>query len=214
MWDAFVELIRMLIFAVAHACGGNIGGSIAIVSFTVRIALIPLTLRVQKRAREKQRVLEGLKPLIERLQKRYAKDPRRVAQETFLLYKKHGIQFFDRLTVVSFAIQAPPLSGLFSAVRSGLGAGKRFLWVADLSRPDALFAFVASGLVGLSMWIGASGTMSDAAAQTALRVSLVISVGMTLMFLLSASSGVAVSVAAGALGAGVQGWVGRGKSAK
>ena len=206
MWDAFIELIRALIFAVAHACGGSIGGSIALVSFAVRILLIPLSLRVMQRAREKQAVLERLKPQIARIERRYGKDSASVATETLALYRQNGIGMFDRLTLVSFAVQAPLLCGLFAAVRAGLGAGRRFLWIVDLSAPDGWLALGAAGLVGLTVWLAPQAPGASAAM---VRMSVLLAAGTTVLFLVTSSSAIAVSVAAGAVGAGVQGWVGR-----
>ncbi len=202
MWNAFIELIQALIFAVAHVCGGNVGAAIAVVSFTVRLALVPMTRRMAQRARERQAVLARLKPQLARLDKRYAKDQRRLAEETLALYRANGVRMFDPQALVGYAIQAPLFGGLYGAVRAGLGAGKRFLWVADLARPDAAMALVASALVGLSI---ALGSAESAEAARALKISAVLAAGTTLWFLFSASGAMAVSVAEGAVGSIVAG---------
>ena len=196
MWHAFIELIQALTFAVAHVCGGNVGAAIAVVSFTVRLALVPWTRRMMRRAHERQAVLARLKPQLDRLQKRYANDQRRLAEETLALYKANGVRMFDPQALVGYAILAPLFGGLYGAVRAGLGAGKRFLWVADLARPDAAMALVASALVGLSIALGRADT---AEAARMLRFSALLAAGTTLSFLFSASGAMAVSVAAGAL---------------
>jgi YidC/Oxa1 family membrane protein insertase len=214
VWDTFIELLRLLIVAGAHACGGSIGGGIALVSFLLRLALIPLSLKVARRAQEQLRKLAELKPMIERLQKRHAKEPAHsttLARETMALYKRNGVRMLDPLMLVAVATQGTLFSGILAVIRAGLGAGKRFLWIGDLSRPDVLLAMIAAGLVAWSIALsGSSAPASGAQATTMLRVSMAISAVMTLVFLLSAGSGVAVSVAAGAVGAGVQGWLAAG----
>jgi hypothetical protein len=57
MWDSFVEILRATIFSVAHLCGGSLGGGIMLVSAGVRLALLPLTLRLARRAREQQALI-------------------------------------------------------------------------------------------------------------------------------------------------------------
>lgn len=200
MWHAFVELIQALIFAVAHASGGNVGAAIAIVSFTVRLALIPLTRRVMQRAREKQARLAALKPQLAKLQRRYARDQARLAEETLALYKRNGIRMLDPLAAVSYLVQAPLFGGLYAAVRAGLGAGRRFLWVADLSRPDGWLAFTAALLVGAATLASAQQGGAAQATATAMRVSAVISAAMTLLFMWAAPAAVVVSVVAGTVG--------------
>lgn len=202
MWHAFVELIQALIFSVAQVCGGNVGAATAIVSFTIRLALVPLTRRVMQRARAKQARLEALKPQLARLKGRYAKDQARLAEETLALYKRNGIRMLDPVTVVSFLVQAPLFGGLYAAVRAGLGAGRRFLWVADLSRPDGWLALTAALLAGAATLASAQQGGAAQATATAMRVSAVISALMTLVFMWAAPGAVVVSVAAGAVGSG------------
>ncbi len=153
MWDTSIELLRALILTVAQAMGGSVGGSIALVSFAFRLALIPLSLKVARRMNTpvQQAKLAELKPQLERLKKRHANDSHALARETMALYKRNGVRLMDPLMLASMAIQLPLLGALFAVVRAGLGAGKRYLWIADLSRPDVLLATGASALVAGSV---------------------------------------------------------------
>ena len=72
MWGSFVELLRAAIFGAAHVCGGSLGSGVLLVSAVVRLALLPLTLRLARRAREQQAKLATLKPQLDALQRRYA----------------------------------------------------------------------------------------------------------------------------------------------
>src|SRR5687767_13393598 len=135
MWSAFVDLIRMTIFTAAHVCGGSLGAGIVAVSVVMRLALMPLTLRIARQARAQQAKLAALKPEIERLQQRYAKDPAGLIRETRSLYEANGIRLMSSAALVGIAVQLPLLSGLFAAVRAGLGARVRFLWMAISRSP-------------------------------------------------------------------------------
>ena len=146
MWAAFVELLRAGIFSAAHVCGGSLGGGILLASALVRLALLPLTLRLARRAREQQVKLAALQPEIEALQRRYANDALSLFRETRSLHAKHGIKLVTPSSVVGMAVQFPVLGGLFAAVRNGLGAKVRFLWVADLARPDGALLLVIAAL--------------------------------------------------------------------
>ena len=87
---------------------------------------------------------------VERLNKRYEKEPLRLFEETQQLYRKNGIRFMTPGSFASAAIQIPLLGALFSAVRTGLGARVRFLWIADLSRVDGLLLILVTSLAGFA----------------------------------------------------------------
>jgi len=203
MWAGFVELLRAAIFGAAHVCGGSLGGGILLVSALLRLALLPLTLRLARRAREQQAKLAALQPEIEALRRRYTNDPQRLFRETRALQAKHGIKLVTPSAFVGLAVQFPVLGGLFAAVRSGLGAKVRFLWVADLARPDSALLL---GIAALTAWgvSSAPGTPGQPVSQTPL---VIFSVLGTLAFLWSASSAVALSVGAGSLVSVLQNWL-------
>src|SRR6187401_2901095 len=74
-WSDVIDLLRALIFSVAHVCNGSVGVAVIVISFTLRVALLPLTLRLARRALRHQRRLAELEPELERQQSRYAKNP-------------------------------------------------------------------------------------------------------------------------------------------
>ena len=203
MWDSFVELLRATIFSAAHLCGGSLGGGIFLVSAGVRLALLPLTLRLARRAREQQVRIAALRPEFDALQRRHANDPRRLMTETRALYRAHDIRVFSPSGVVGIAIQIPLFSALFVAVRKGLGAKVRFLWVPDLARPESLLIL---GVTALTAW-GASSTPPSPGQTTTPTVFVAIAVVGTLAFLWAASSAVALSMGAGALVQLLQNWL-------
>ena len=201
MWSSFVELIRVLIFGTAHFCG-SLGGAIFLASFVVRLALMPLTLRMARRGLAQQRKMVALRPQLERLQKRFAKDPARLFQETQALQRRNGIRLITPESLVSMLVQIPLLGGLFAAVRTGLGARVPFLWIGDLARGDGVLMMLVVALSAGAVWVAPS--LGGPQATKALMVM----VGLgTLVFLWSSSSAVAVSVGGGALVSGIQGWI-------
>jgi YidC/Oxa1 family membrane protein insertase len=203
MWGGFVELLRAAIFGAAHVCGGSLGSGIMLASAAIRLALLPLTLRLARRDREQQSKLATLKPQLDALQRQYASDPQRLFTEQLALREKHGIKLVTPSGFVGLAVQLPVLSGLFAAVRTGLGTKVRFLWVADLARPDRTLVL---GVAALTAWgvSRAPAVPGQPAAQTPLMAIAVIA---TLAFLWSASSAVALSAAAGQLVSLLQNWL-------
>src|SRR5438046_1920691 len=117
MWESFVELLRAAIFSVAHVCGGSLGGGILLVSAGLRLALLPLTLKMARRARAQQARMATLAPQVEALRRQYATDPSGLLRETQALYAAHDIKMMTPSGLAGIAIQFPLLSGLFAAVR-------------------------------------------------------------------------------------------------
>jgi YidC/Oxa1 family membrane protein insertase len=203
MWAGFVDLIRAVIFGAAHVCGGSLGGGVLLASAVVRLALLPLTLRLARRAREQQARLATIRPQLELLQQRYAKDPQRLLREMQSLHAEHGIKLVSASGLVGTVVQLPVLGGLFAAVRSGLGSKVRFLWVADLARPDGVLAL---GVVALTTW--ALSSAPPVRGQTTSQVPfLVVGLIGTAALLWTASAAVALSVGSGSLVAVLQNWL-------
>lgn len=203
MWAGFVELLRAGIFAAAHVCGGSLGGGILLVLAGVRLALLPLTLRLARNARAQQAKLATLQPEIEALQRRFANDPGRLLRETRALHAKHGIGLLTPSGLLGMAIQFPVLGGLFAAVRTGLGAKVRFLWIGDLARPDGALLLIATALTA---W-GISSAPNSPGQTTSQTPMLVVGVLLTAAFLWTASSAVALSAGAGSLVSVLQNWL-------
>jgi YidC/Oxa1 family membrane protein insertase len=207
MWDSIVEFVRVTILSVAQMCGGSVGGAVLLVSAGVRLALLPLTLRIARQARAQQGRLATLKPEIEALRKRHAKDPARLWQEVQALYKRHDIRLLQPSAMVSVLVQTPLLGAVFSATRRGLGEKVRFLWVAELARPDALLGLAVSALTAL-VTAAAMQVGGDKNAMTTAAPAIAAVIGLaTLAFLWTASSAVALSVGAGSAVTALQNWI-------
>jgi YidC/Oxa1 family membrane protein insertase len=200
MWSSFVEIFRAAIFASAHLFGGRLGSGILFVSFAVRLALLPLTLYITRRALAQQRRRAALQPQLKRLQARHASDPARLFAETRKLHQQHGVTIFDSHSLLGGLVQVPLLAALFSAVRSGLGVGVRFAWVADLARPDRLLIGLVASLAAGAAWIAPSAAPNQSAQGAAVLVAALASI----VFLWSMSSAIALSWGAGSLVSALQ----------
>jgi membrane protein insertase Oxa1/YidC/SpoIIIJ len=194
MWHSLVDLIRAAIFSAAQICGGSLGGGILAVSFVVRLGLLPLTLRMARRARDQQRRRLLIQGEIEGLSARHAKDPARLFRETEALLKRNGIRALHPPTLLGALVQAPLLAGLYSAVRAGLGQRVRFAWIADLGRANETTALLVAALTAAAAAIApVPSTHAGGSYVPAIVAALV-----TLAFLWSASSAVALSWGSGA----------------
>jgi YidC/Oxa1 family membrane protein insertase len=149
-WFVVVDFVRALVFAAAHVCGNSLGGGILAFSLAVRIALLPLTLRIARNGLAHQRKLAALAPGLAALKKRHPADPAKLAEATLALHREHGVEIMPRGTFGAALVQVPIGSAIYSALHTGLRARSAFLWMTDLTRPDAIVATGAAVLAGLA----------------------------------------------------------------
>jgi YidC/Oxa1 family membrane protein insertase len=183
IWSSLIDLLRVLLFALTHVCGGSLGGAIVVFSIVVRIALLPYTLRLAVRMRAHQAALKALAPKIAAIQKRHRGDQIRIAAETRALYASRGIPLLPKGTWTGMTVQSIVGGAVYGAVGSAAQRAAGFLWVPSLTRPDALVASVAAGLAG-------AATLAAGGAGSA-RTSAVLAAGVTffLAWRLSAATG-------------------------
>jgi YidC/Oxa1 family membrane protein insertase len=203
MWDSFVEAIRLSMFVAGQACNGSLGAGILLVALTLRLLLLPLTVRLAVRARIHQTRMAALAPELERLRRRYAKDPMRYWQEAREAMRRHGIRPADPAALLGVLVQAALLFALFAAVRTGIGRGVPFLWIKDLAKADLGLAILVTVLTGASI---ATATASGAS-HNQTQAMLIVAVVGTGLFLWSTASAVALSVGAGAAVSMLQNWL-------
>ncbi|MDQ2665703.1 MAG: YidC/Oxa1 family membrane protein insertase [Gemmatimonadota bacterium] len=156
IWSGLIDLVRALVFAASHVCGNSLGDGILLVSFAVRIALLPMTLRVARRMRDHQAHVATLAPEMERLRLRYRDDRTGLAQATTALYERNDLSILPRGVVSSSLIQLPIGAALYRAFATGLGPRAGFLWIGDLARPDAVIALLSAVLAGVAVGAGPS----------------------------------------------------------
>jgi YidC/Oxa1 family membrane protein insertase len=124
---------------VAHLFGGkqgNYGIAIILLTVLVRALMFPLG-RKQALAAQK---MQELQPHLKSIQEKHKDDKEKLTQETFALYKKHGVNPVSGC--LPALVQLPIFVGLWQALNSSVALRHApFLWIRDLAAPDMLFRF-------------------------------------------------------------------------
>ena len=167
-WDYIIlqPIINVLI-ALSHFLFNNFGLTIIILTLIVRLILLPLTMR-QLRATKS---MSTLQPKLQEIQKKYAKDKQKLAQEQMQLYKESGVNPVG--CAIPMLIQFPIWIALYQAIILSLAVNPEALlnlsryfygWAAPLANLPLSNSFLglnlATGgniflslLVGISMWV-------------------------------------------------------------
>lgn len=155
LWDQFVDLLRASIFAYSQACGGNLGTGIVTVTLLVRVAMLPLTLRLARMSAAHQETMRKLKPDLEKVRSRFRDRPDRMTEETRILFQREGVSPLPLGGCAGMLVQIPIFLGLFTAVRRCAAIGGRFLWIRNIAKPDFLLTAAVTALTYVTLIVGA-----------------------------------------------------------
>jgi YidC/Oxa1 family membrane protein insertase len=146
MWSTFVDGIGGWLVQMASWLDGSYGLAVIVMALAVRLILLPLTLRAAEQGWLRQRKLEALKPQIESLRRRHARDPSTQAAALQALYREHGLTAGLGSGLLTTLVQAPLGMGIYAAIRRGAAGAGSFLWIPRLVRPDLGLALLVAAL--------------------------------------------------------------------
>ena len=151
MWTIFVDGIVALLNQLATWMDGSYGLAVIALALAVRLAMLPMTLHAAEQGWLRQRKLAALKPQLERLRERHAKDPAAHAAAMQSLYREHGIASGLGSGMLTALVQAPMSAGVYAAIRQGVASMGSFLWIPKLARPDLWLALLVAVLGMVAM---------------------------------------------------------------
>jgi YidC/Oxa1 family membrane protein insertase len=168
MHDSILSLLAYL----AQHFGGSTGWAIVSLSLGIRVALLPLTVRLARRAMRGQLIVKKLQPQIEQLKKKYAKEPQRLFEETMKLYREHGHSPFDLQAMIGMFAQLPIFAMLYRAIGASLATGERFQWIRNLASPDGWLTFIVLSLTAAGAYFAPNMSESARTFAIALQVGI------------------------------------------
>lgn len=179
MHDSILALVAYL----AQQFGGSTGWAIVALSVGIRVALLPLTVRLSRRAMRGQEIIRKLRPEIEQLKKKFEKKPERLFEETMKLYREHGYSPFDVPAMIGTFAQLPIFAMLYRAIGAALASGERFYWIRSLASPDAWLTVIVLTLTAAGAYFVPS--MSEGTRT----MMIAIQVGVTLFIVWKLAAG-------------------------
>ncbi len=137
-FGAFFGIAKMLLGILRWSYGwlGNYGWAILFLSVSIWLLFFPITwsgVRMMK-------VMGEIQPQVEKIRKEQAKNPQKMNQEILQLYRKYRVNPLSGC--LPLILQMPIFIALFQVLtRSPELRGAGFLWIRDLSAPDAMIHF-------------------------------------------------------------------------
>ena len=142
----FISKILLSLMGLINGLVHNWGLSIIILSIILNGALFPLSLKSFKSMKK----MQELHPQMEKLKIQYKDNPQKLNKEIMELYKKYHINPFSGC--LPLILQMPIFIALYNALIRSLdlrNAG--FLWIKDLSSPDAVKVPFSLPIIGNSI---------------------------------------------------------------
>ncbi|MEW8627222.1 MAG: YidC/Oxa1 family membrane protein insertase [Candidatus Thiodiazotropha sp.] len=152
LWDLWLTFITNGIDFLSAYLG--VSEALAIIVFTLlsRMLLMPLSLKSSYLMYKNRLAVEKIRPEVERLREIYSDNPGELAKRTMVIYKKNGIRFIDRTSIMNIGSQGILGISMFQALRN-MAFSSKFIWIADIAKPDVILAFMVGVLTFVSMLI-------------------------------------------------------------
>jgi YidC/Oxa1 family membrane protein insertase len=220
MWDLFISLFVNVLIWIYDVVGNNFGLAIILFTILIRIVTWPLNAQQMKGAAAMQNLQNDKE--WQAIQKKYAKDREKLAQEQMRIYRERGINPFS--SCLPTLIQFPIIIALYQSIIRALAStpldllklsrsislpnvsdliplNSKFLWM-DLGRPEsvAIFGFglpTLAIIVAITTYIQAKLTMPTSATpgDQSAAMSSMMSIYMPLLlgyFALTFASGLSI----------------------
>ena len=127
--SSFILFILKGFYKAVH----SYGLAIILLTVLIKVALLPLSSKSQTSMHR----LQQIQPKIKELQERHKDDKQKLGEEQLRLFREHGVNPFGGC--LPMLVQLPIFIALFRALRSSFELRQRsFLWIDDLSQPDAV----------------------------------------------------------------------------
>jgi len=138
-WLRGLSLGLLHVLRALTAIIGNPGVAIIALAGAVKLLLLPLTLVAERLQAQVQATQARIEPRIEAINAAYRGEER--TRRTVALYREAGVSpFYTLKSLAGFLIQIPVFIAAFDMLAENFDLqGVPFLWIRDLTRPDALW---------------------------------------------------------------------------
>ncbi|MFT3869760.1 MAG: YidC/Oxa1 family membrane protein insertase [Nibricoccus sp.] len=164
--------LTALLSYLVQTFGGNLGWAILALSLGIRVALLPLTLRLSRRMLRNQQIALALRPEIEEIKKRFEKKPERIFGEMQKVYKKHGYSPFDLPAMLGSFVQLPIFGVMYRVIKDAVSNGGPFLWIRSLASPDGWLTLAILTLTGASAYFMPAASASAKSTLIFIQVAI------------------------------------------
>lgn len=186
IWHSWTSLLVNTLGLISSQFGVTEAMAVILLTLMVRAVLMPLSLTSAVRMEANKQKMKLLKPQLDALKALHKDDAATLATQTMRLYREHKVRLLDRLTFASIGTQGVFGVGLFQALSKAAFSSK-FLWIANLARPDLLLTVMVGALMLLGMAL-----MPGATAEPSMLAMMALSVVVVTITIFALPSAVGI----------------------
>ena len=141
-WFGWVAEGLLRVMKWFHGKGLSYAMAIIAITFIIKLIFWPITARSTRAMKKMAAVNAKMMPEVKDIRERYKDDYQKMNMKMMETYKKYGVNPLSQMGgCLPMVIQLPIFFGFFTMLRTAIELrGAEFLWVADLSSPENLFA--------------------------------------------------------------------------
>lgn len=159
----FIYTFSLLIKFFANLFHGDYGLSIVLMTFVIRLAIMPLMLKQMKKQYAMKDKMAALQPELKAIKEKYKNDTsaeakKQIQLETMQVYQKHNFNPLN-MGCLPMLLQFPITLGFYYAIRRTPEiAAHNFLWFS-LGKPDMILPLIAAAVYYVQYRVSQSATM-------------------------------------------------------
>lgn len=141
VYDNLAVPTQHVLVWLSQILGNSLGWAIIVITFIVRLVLMPIMIKQSKNATVQQEKIAHIKPLMEDITKRQKEatsDAERMAinQEMMQLYRDNNISMTGGIGCLPLLIQMPIFAALYAAIQYSPELSRSYFYGINLIHPD------------------------------------------------------------------------------
>ncbi len=142
VYDNLAVPTQHVLVWLSQILGNSLGWAIIVITFIVRLVLMPIMIKQSKNATVQQEKIAHIKPLMEDITKRQKEatsDAERMAinQEMMQLYRDNNISMTGGIGCLPLLIQMPIFAALYAAIQYSPELSRSYFYGINLGQPNA-----------------------------------------------------------------------------
>ncbi len=178
VYDNLAVPTQHVLVWLSQILGNSLGWAIIVITFIVRLVLMPIMIKQSKNATVQQEKIAHIKPLMEDITKRQKEatsDAERMAinQEMMQLYRDNNISMTGGIGCLPLLIQMPIFAALYAAIQYSPELSRSYFYGINLGQRSFTLVALSVVVYALQGWLSTLGVPEAQRAQ--MRQMMIIS---------------------------------------
>lgn len=178
VYDNLAVPTQHVLVWLSQILGNSLGWAIIVITFIVRLVLMPIMIKQSKNATVQQEKIAHIKPLMEDITKRQKEatsDAERMAinQELMQLYRDNNISMTGGIGCLPLLIQMPIFAALYAAIQYSPELSRSYFYGINLGQRSFTLVALSFVVYALQGWLSTLGVPEAQRAQ--MRQMMIIS---------------------------------------